>query len=55
MTRALHKIGNSRGLVLTRTMLDHLGVTDAVEITMEEGRIVLAPPQGTGTAPAPEF
>jgi antitoxin component of MazEF toxin-antitoxin module len=46
MTRTLQKIGNSRGLVLTRTMLDHLGITDTVEITLEEGRIVLAPPQG---------
>jgi hypothetical protein len=27
-------------------MLDHLGVTDAVEVTMEEGRIVITPPKG---------
>lgn len=46
MTRQLQKVGNSRGLVLTRTMLDHLGVTDAVDVTMEEGRIVITPPTG---------
>jgi len=47
MTRTLQRIGNSRGLVITRTMMDHLGVTDAVEVTMEEGRIVITPPKGT--------
>ena len=46
MTRALQKVGNSRGLVLTRTMLDHLGVTDAVDVKLEEGRIVISPPSG---------
>ena len=48
MTRNLQKIGNSRGLVLTRTMLDHLGVIDSVDVTMEEGRIVICPPTGLG-------
>ena len=46
MTRLLQKVGNSRGLVLTRTMLDHLGATDAVEENIEEGRIVLTLPKG---------
>ena len=46
MTRTLQRIGNSRGLVITRTMMDHLGVTDSVEVTMEEGRIVISPPKG---------
>ena len=45
MTRTLQKIGNSRGLVMTRTMRDHLGVTDSIEVTMEEGRIILTPPK----------
>ncbi len=49
MTRTLQRIGNSKGLVLTRTMLEHLGVTDAVEVTLEEGRIVITAPHG----PAP--
>lgn len=41
MTKTLQRIGNSKGLVLTRTMLEHLGVTDAVEIQMEQGRIII--------------
>lgn len=49
MTRSLQKVGNSKGLVMTRTMLEHLGVTDAVEVLIEEGRIVITAPQG----PAP--
>jgi len=46
MIRQLQKIGNSKGVVLTRTMMDHLGVDKEVEVTMEDGRIVLtAPPK----------
>lgn len=45
MTRSLQKLGNSKGLVMTRTMLEHLGVTDAVELSMEQGRIVITAPQ----------
>lgn len=45
MTRQLQKIGNSKGIVLTHTMLEHLGVEDTIEITMEQGRIVLTAPQ----------
>ena len=44
MTRLLQKMGNSKGLLLTRTMLDHLGVTDSVEVSMEPGRIVITAP-----------
>ena len=46
MTRTLQKIGNSKGVVLTRAMLDHLGVTDEVEILMEQGQIRITAPQG---------
>lgn len=46
MTRSLQKIGNSKGLVMTRTMMHHLGVTDAVEVSMEQGRIVITAPHG---------
>jgi antitoxin component of MazEF toxin-antitoxin module len=45
MTRRLQKIGNSKGVVLTRTMIEHLGVQETIEITMEEGRIILTVPQ----------
>ena len=46
MTRSLQKVGNSKGLVMTRTMMHHLGVTDSVEVLMEQGRIVITAPQG---------
>ena len=46
MTRTLQKIGNSKGVVLTRAMLDHLGVTDEVEILLEHGQIRITAPQG---------
>lgn len=49
MTRTIQKIGNSRGLVLSRDMLDHLEVTDAVEVTFEKGKIVLTKPAGAPT------
>jgi antitoxin component of MazEF toxin-antitoxin module len=45
MTRTIQKIGNSRGIILNRTMLEHLGTTDVVELTLEEGRIVLTAPR----------
>jgi antitoxin component of MazEF toxin-antitoxin module len=45
MTRLLQKMGNSKGLLLTRTMLDHLGVTNEVEVSIEQGRIVITPPR----------
>jgi len=47
MTRQIQKVGNSRGIVLTRTMLEHLGVSNEIEVTMEEGRIILSAPKGT--------
>ena len=49
MIRQLQKIGNSKGVVLTRTMLEHLGVRDEIEITMEDGRIVLTAPQASSS------
>ena len=40
MTRTIQKIGNSKGIILNKTMLEHLGVSDAVDVAMEEGRII---------------
>ena len=45
MTRHLQKIGNSKGLLLNRVMLDHLGVTDEVEVFLDRGRIVITAPR----------
>lgn len=45
MIKQLQKIGNSKGVVLTRTMMEHLGIEgDEVEITLEEGCIILSVP-----------
>ena len=44
MVRGLQKVGTSKGIILTRDMIDHLGVTDSVEISLEAGRIVLTAP-----------
>ncbi len=48
MLRQLQKVGNSKGVVLNRTMLDHLGVEMVdgraqVEVTMEKDAIVIRP------------
>jgi len=45
MRVALRKFGNSAGLIIPKSILAELGVTagDAVDMTLEEGRIVVAP------------
>lgn len=52
MTRNLIRTGNSFALILTREMKDHLGVTDAVDVQIEEGRIVLRKPLSFAEAAA---
>ena len=47
MKRKLYKVGHSQGLILTKDMIQHLGVSDAVEVVMEPGRIVLRPVEPT--------
>ena len=46
MTRLLQKMGYSKGVVLTRARLNHLGVTDKVEVLIEHGQIRITAPQG---------
>ena len=48
MFKTLQKIGNSKGIVLTRDMLAHLGVTDAVDVVYETGRLVITAPKSPG-------
>ena len=45
MIKQIQKIGNSRGIVLDRALLDHLGVANggSVELTMQENAIVIRP------------
>jgi antitoxin MazE len=43
MRAAIRKLGNSSGVIIPKPLLGELGVEtgDAVEMTLEEGRIVL--------------
>ncbi|HLY44792.1 MAG TPA: AbrB/MazE/SpoVT family DNA-binding domain-containing protein [Stellaceae bacterium] len=47
MRAAVRKLGNSSGVIIPRALLEEAGVAigDAVELTLEGGRIVLAPLQ----------
>ena len=44
MTRPLVRTGNSTALILTRDMKEHLGITDSVDVQIEQDRIVLRKP-----------
>jgi antitoxin MazE len=45
MRAALRKLGNSSGVIIPKPMLAEIGigVGDAVDITLEDGRVVIAP------------
>jgi antitoxin MazE len=45
MRAALRKLGNSSGLIIPKSLLAEIGigVGDAVDISLEDGRIVMAP------------
>jgi antitoxin MazE len=45
MRAAVRKFGNSAGVIIPKSILAELGVAagDAVDMTLEEGRIVVAP------------
>ena len=49
LSRKILKVGNSRALVLDRTIADALGLdpdTSEIPITIEDGRVTLLPPAG---------
>jgi antitoxin MazE len=37
------RIGNSQGLRLPKTLLEACGIRDAVEVSVEEGRLIVSP------------
>jgi antitoxin MazE len=37
------RIGNSRGLRIPKALLDQCGIGDAVDLAVEDGRLVLSP------------
>lgn len=44
MRAAIHRIGNSRGVILPKALLAQLGLTNEVEMEIEQGAIVLRKP-----------
>ncbi|MEO7454224.1 MAG: hypothetical protein ABIV13_05610 [Fimbriimonadales bacterium] len=50
MTRKLVKTGNSNALIVDKTMKEHLGITDAIEVIYEKDRIVLRRPMSVREA-----
>lgn len=49
--KTVRRIGNSKGILLSRDMLAHLGVGETIEISMEPGRIVLTAPSSVSIKP----
>lgn len=43
MEAAIIKIGNSKGLRLSKTILEKYNIKDKVELILEKGRIILKP------------
>lgn len=43
MKIALVPIGNSKGVRLPKAVLEQVGLTEAAELTVENGRIILTP------------
>ena len=45
MRAAVRKLGNSSGVIIPKSMLVEIGVAagDAIDMTLEDGRLVLAP------------
>ncbi len=44
MRTKLVKIGNSRGVRLPKPLLEEVGLTDEIDLRIEGGAIILAPP-----------
>lgn len=43
METSIIQIGNSRGLLLSKTILEKYNIKDKVELILEEGQIILRP------------
>ena len=49
IVRRLQKVGNSRGIILTSDMLDHLGIKDSIQIDLADGVVILRAPAADAT------
>lgn len=43
MEVSIIKIGNSKGFLLSKTILERYNITDRIELIMEQGQIILRP------------
>ena len=43
MKAKLVRIGNSRGIRLPKSVIDEVGLTEEVELNVDEGRLIIAP------------
>ncbi|MBI4493487.1 MAG: AbrB/MazE/SpoVT family DNA-binding domain-containing protein [Chloroflexi bacterium] len=43
MRASIVRIGNSRGLRIPRTLLEECGIRDTVELSVENGRLIVQP------------
>jgi antitoxin MazE len=43
MKAKLQKIGNSKGIRIPKAILDEIGLETTVELTVEKGRLIIAP------------
>lgn len=43
MRASIIRIGNSRGLRIPKALLEQCGIDDAVDLTVEQGQLVLRP------------
>ena len=43
MKTTLIKVGNSKGIILSKTVLEHYQITDEIEMLMQKDQIVLRP------------
>ncbi len=46
MRAAIVRIGNSRGLRIPKALLEACGIGQAVELSVEEGRLIVQPVRG---------
>lgn len=50
MKTTLRKVGNSRGVLIPKAIVDLLGITDTLELTVENGAVLLRPPPAVDPA-----
>jgi|CXWL01.1.fsa_nt_gi antitoxin component of MazEF toxin-antitoxin module len=55
MIKKLNTYGNSKALTVNKTMQEHLGVTDEVEVKLVEGGILLKKPDSAAYSEAKKF